>query len=158
MPILTDADLGARPRLLLVLTENPADLEPPLLLPNQRWPSRPLNFSERYAAYLDSVSSPHVSQETFLNFIRSSLQRREFVLATNSEPALALFADADRERLWNRLFTEVIDVFGLMALVIRTDSPLAPNRPTVERFNHCVRGSLGGLISDHQLLHSIDGE
>jgi len=117
-----------------------------------------LNFSERYAAYLDSISTQLVSQHNMLSFIRSSLQRREFVLAKNPEPALALFAEADRERLWNRLFAEVIDVLGMMAMVMRTDSPLGPPRPIAERFTHCVRGSLGALTPDHKLMQSIEEE
>ena len=158
MSIIADAALGARHRLLLVLSEEPNALQASAFLSNERWPTRALNFSERFAGYLDGVPASLVSQKNMLCFVRLSLQRRELVIANNLEPALALFADAERELLWNRLFAEAIDVLGMMVVVMRTDNPLAPIRSTVERFPQCVRGVLGALTPDHQLLKSIEGE
>lgn len=155
MAIFSLAELNHRQRFVLYFLEAgkvllDRDVGAPPSLPIRR-----VNFSERFALELESSEAEYATEHTVLAFSLRLAVRREIVIAENLEPALALFNDDERTTIWTRLFSEVIDVPGMVLAAIRTGSLLAPPRRVTDRYSWSVRGQRGALASDDQLLREV---
>ena len=152
MEILTGAELRQRQRFILFLQRNERVLEDREVAANLSWPIRRVNFSGRFSGDLEPSREDQVSEQRFLKYVLRLLGRREILIAVNLEPALSLFSDDRRSALWGRLLSEVIDVPGMLVAVMRTDSGLGPPRRIVEQYSLAIRGELGALAPDHELI------
>jgi hypothetical protein len=156
MEILAAVELGYRQRFKLLLQENERALDDLEVTANKEWLIRRVNFSVQFAVELKSSGVRYASGEMLLRLVRQLLGRREITIATNLEPALALFNDDQRSALWSRLFSEVIDVRGIFLAVMKTDSVLGPPRLVSEKHIGSIRGELAALTPDHQLLREVN--
>jgi hypothetical protein len=155
MAFLTPAELRQRARFVLFLDQSGTAPTQSAVVSQAAWPVRSIDFSAKLAAFIEPPGGELITPHNFIQFVLRLLARREIVVAVNAEPALALFNDDERSTLWKRLFSEVIDVPGLLVVVLRTASSLTPPRHVVESCYSSLRGDLGPLASDDHLLREF---
>jgi hypothetical protein len=150
MAFLTPVELRQRARFVLFLDQTgtaPTQSD----VATHAWPVRSIDFSAKLASFIETSGAELITPHNFIHFVLRLLARREIIIAVNAEPALALFSDDDRSTLWKRLFSEIIDVPGLLVVVLRTASLLIPPRHVIENCYSSLRGDLGPLASDEDL-------
>jgi hypothetical protein len=148
LSLLTPAELRQRARFVLYLDEDGAPPPPSQLSINGNWPVRTSDFSSRLAAHIEATTGGALSSQVLIQFTLKLLARREIVVAINLEPVLALFNDEDRASLWKRMFSEIIDVPGILIATLKTQSLLTPPRQVAETWYFLLRGELGPLACD----------
>jgi hypothetical protein len=155
LALLSIAELRQRGRFILFFDESGSAPSQSQVVENGIWPVRTIDLSSRLAAHIDTTSGGILSAQILLQFILRLLAKREVLIATNVEPTLALFNDDDRIALWKRLFSEIIDVPGILVATVKTDSILNPPRQVAETWYPLLRGELGALACDDRFRRGI---
>ncbi len=101
-----------------------------------------MEFRDSAASRRDNRAAYRVGETQIMDFVRGNLQLRAVVAFQSFGILLAFFDDDNRERLWKRLLSEVLDVPGFGVLLLPSDSPLLPSSSLMRVVSDRVRGHI----------------